>query len=265
LFLSFIKFLKSLLIEIPTIGGWYHLLWIGITLFLILLFVYLKKRKIVVNENLVFGIYGFSSLIFEILKQIMWSVTFNTNGTTTWRYQWYAFPYQFCTTPMYVAILLVFIKNKKVRQYLYSYLAFYTIISAIAVMAYPTTVFVEDLIVDIHTMILHCGSLVISCFVIINKLCDFTIKTYFKGTIVFIIAVIIALILNFVVVKTNINHGELFNMFYISPYFESLLPVFNQLWYDLPYILFLLCYCFTFMLTAFILNRLYHFVDKHFN
>ena len=58
----------------------------------------------------------------------------------------------------------------------------------------------------------------------------------------FLIFLVIAEILNITVYNMNVLNGEEFNMFYISPYFISTLPVFNVLQEKLPFMIYLLLY-----------------------
>ena len=48
----------------------------------------------------------------------------------------------------------------------------------------------------------------------------------------------------------NILNGETFNMFYISPYFISELPVFDTIQKSVPYIVFLSLYVFAITMGA---------------
>ena len=64
-------------------------------------------------------------------------------------------------------------------------------------------------------------------------------KNLIDGFKIFLIFVVIAEILNIAVYNMNILNGEEFNMFYISPYFVSTLPVFNILQESLPFIVYL--------------------------
>jgi hypothetical protein len=52
-------------------------------------------------------------------------------------------------------------------------------------------------------------------------------KTILKAIPVFAVCVTIALVLNEVVYHSGILNGEAFNMFYISPYFDSTLPIYG--------------------------------------
>jgi hypothetical protein len=62
--------------------------------------------------------------------------------------------------------------------------------------------------------------------------------------------VCIALGLNLSIYNSGILNGETFNMFYISPYFISSLPVFDLIQENVPYVLFLIIYVVLLMLGA---------------
>ena len=91
-------------------------------------------------------------------------------------------------------------------------------------------------------MWLHLGSLVVSIYLIMSKEVKLNIKSYFSAIMVFLITIILANILNISIYNSGILNGETFNMFYISPYFASTLPVFDIIYKTIPYPLFLVFY-----------------------
>lgn len=242
MFEKFIYLLQTKMIR-PELFGWFHLLCIFITGLSVFL---LYKRKDKYNEKQlkkVLGVYGFIAFILELLKQVSWSFNYNSlTNTVTWDYQWYAFPFQLCTTPIYVSIICFFMKKNKIRDALLSYLAYVTILGSLATIIYPTSCFVEDILVNIHTMYLHCGSLVLSLYLIFSKEVKLNKESIKSGVYVFICFVFLALIMNIVVYNLNICNNETFNMFYISPYFIGVLPVFDLVQQLVPYPVFLLFY-----------------------
>ena len=123
LFEKILYFLQKEIPE-PTPFGWYHLLCIGIMLlFIVILFIRRKKH----NDKqlkIVLATYGIIVLVLEILKQLTWS--FNYDPVTqliTWDYEWYAFPFQLCTTPVYISLICLFIITALLINY---YVILYT-------------------------------------------------------------------------------------------------------------------------------------------
>ena len=205
-------------------------------------------------------IYGCVALTTEVLKQITWSFNYE-NGIVTWDYQWYAFPFQLCTTPIFISIICAFLTKSKLRDSLLTYMAFFTILGSIATAVYPETCFVKTLLVDIHTMYLHLGSLVVSLYLIKSHEVEIKFKSLLNGYKIFIVFVILAEILNFTIYKSGILLDETFNMFYISPYFESGLPIYNIIQADTHYLVFLLFY----LVTIFIGGLIVFGISKIFN
>ena len=222
--------------------GWFHLLSIFIAFFSIGILCYQKKynqKKL----KIVLGTYGFIALILEILKQLIWAMEYNpTLNLVTWDYDWYSFPFQLCTTPIYVTCLCYFLKKNKLRDYLLSYVAYITILGSIATIIMPDTCFVSDILINIQTMWMHLGSFVVSVYLLISREVKINKKSLQKAIITFIGFVLFANLLNIFVYNLGVLNGETFNMFYISPYFISELPIFNIIQENVPYIIFFIIY-----------------------
>ncbi len=121
-------------------------------------------------------------------------------------------------------------------------MAFVTILGSIATAIYPESCFVRTLLVDIHTMYLHFGSLVVSLYLLISKEVKITFNTFIKGYIIFLLFALSAEILNIIIYNSDILNGETFNMFYISPYFISSLPIFDIIQKNTPFVIYIIIY-----------------------
>lgn len=259
----FEKVILALQVEMerPKPYGWFHILWLVIAI--ILLYV-LYKRKDKFNEKqlkTVIGIYGIVAFILEALKQISWAM--NVDGTSIkWSYSWYSAPFQLCTTPIYVCLICLFLKKGKVRDALFSYMAFFTILGSIATAIRPDDVFVRDILINVHTMWLHIGSLVVSLYLLLCGEVKVNIKNFIYATVTFLVFIAIALVMDIAVFNSGLLNGATFNMFYISPYFISVLPIFDTIQKSVPYILYLLIYIVALTLGALIIFGLAKLVTK---
>lgn len=259
---KFLCFLQSEMNE-PKMYGLYHLTWLFVALILIIYFIYNKKMYNEKNLKRILLIYGALAFILELLKQVIWAFNFDpVTNVVTWKYSWYSAPFQLCSTPIYVSIICLFLKKGKLRDSLLSYIAFITILGSIATAVYPNDVFVRTILVDIHTMYLHIGSLVVSLYLLISGEVKINFKSYFSGYIVFLVFAFIAEILNISIYHSGILDGNTFNMFYISPYFISSLPIFNMIQENVPFILFLLIYLFSIFLGGYILFIISKLISK---
>lgn len=193
-------------------------------------------------------IYSLICILFEIYKQI--SFTFSVvNGKIHADYMWYAFPFQFCSVPMFIALLASVIKNEKIYSACLAFLSTFGLIAGVLVMALPGDVFTDTIGINIQTMIHHGSQITIGLFLLIRARSLKKISAVLGGVVVFLTVITIALILNVTVVHL-IPEGEIFNMFFISPYFDCTLPFYSTLQPKVPYLLFLFFYLFPFITVS---------------
>ena len=141
-------------------------------------------------------------------------------------------------------------------------MAFVTILGSLATFLYPESCFVRTILINIHTMYLHCGSLIVSMYLLITKEVKCNFKNFLNGYYVFLLFALIAEIMNIVIYKCGILNGETFNMFYISPYFISSLPLFDTIQRSVPFMIFLFLYLLAIFLGAFIIYIVFYLINK---
>ncbi len=247
----------------PESYGSFHMMWIILTIVIIFILFLFKKKYNDKQLKIVLGIYGVVAFTLELLKQLIWAFNYDpVLNTVTWSYEWYAAPFQLCTTPIFVSLICLFLKKGKVRDSLLSYMAFVTILGGLVTMIIPDSCFVSDTLVNIHTMWLHCGSFVVSVYLLMSGEVKINKSNLLRAFIVFLVFVFIAQVLNISVYNSGILNGDTFDMFYISPYFISTLPVFNVIQEKLPFVLFILFYIVTIFGGACIIYFIAKFIRK---
>ena len=234
-------------IETPTPYGAFHIVSL-ILLILVCFLIVLNSSKI--SEKIYRKVILFSWItivILELYKQFNFSFSYEENKVV-FDYQWYAFPYQFCSTPLYVLPFIAFAKNDKIYYPCVAYIMTYSLFAGLGVMAYPGTIYVETLLINVQTTIHHGLQVVLGVLtacVYKDKLRD--LSFFVKGIWVFLIALFIALTLNLI---APLITKETFNMFFISPYFECTLPILSSIKPNVWYPLFLLIYTLGFTLVS---------------
>ncbi len=210
----------------PKVFGLYHIICIVIVILGTILLT--KKVKNPNNKTLkvILLISGIIMLLLEIYKQLTFLTEYDEQ-TKTWDYSWYGFPFQFCSTPMYLMLIFVLLKPGKFQEAILCFLATFSIFGGLTVYAYPEQVFTERVGVNIQTMVHHGLQLVIGYYLIASGTVKINFKTLLKGSFVFLVLFLIALLMNIVVYNTGITNGDEFNMFYIGPYYECILPLVN--------------------------------------
>ena len=244
----------DLKMQTPTQFGWFHLLCIALTvLTTFFLCKYYKPtetdpsrpRKLIVWTALIVT-------LFEIYKQI--NYTFNVeNSVINADYQWYAFPFQFCSTPMYVGLLVALFRKGKIHESLCAYLATYSVFAGAAVTAYTGDVFVETIGINIQTMVCHCSMIIVGIYLFYTGYVKLEHKTIIKALPVFSAAVMIACVLNEVAFITGLTNEHYFNMFYVSPHLDPHLPIYSLVQPIVPYPLNLIIYIAGFTAAAYII------------
>ena len=235
----------------PNVFGWYHILWLGITVgATVLLCTRFRNCAPETIRKVVFAVAALVAVL-EIYKQIVFTFSVE-DGTIVADYQWYAFPWQFCSTPMYVGLLTGIFRKGKVHDALFAYLATYSVFAGLCVMIYPGDVFIGMIGINIQTMICHGSMIAIGVWLLATGYVKLEHRTLRKAACVFAGTVAVAMILNEVTWYTNLTGGETFNMFFISPHWEGTLPVYSLVQKVVPYPWCLVIYIAAFTAAAYV-------------
>ena len=178
-------------------------------------------------------------VVLDVYKQITYDwVEFDAAlGEFVWDYSWYSFPFQLCSTPHYVLPFIIWLKDGKVRDAFIGYMCFFSFVGGAAVFFYPETCLTSFIGVNIQTMVHHGMQVVLGVFYAVNQRKKFN-NAYFLRTLpVFVGFLGVAMVLNFAVQHAIWAGGgdDVFNMFYISPYHTSLIPVLDEISSSMPY------------------------------
>lgn len=222
-------------------SSWFH--YVSVILVIIGSIISVTRLKGMEEKKLnkVLIIFSITLLIFELYKQLIFSYQAN------WNYQWYAFPFQFCSTPMYIALAAGLTKNKVIKEAMISFLATFGLFAGAAVMIYPATVFVQTTGINIQTMVHHGGMTILGVGLLANHV-KLKWSSVLKASIVFGSLMAIAMLMNGVF-NAFIQDGT-FNMFFINHKFDNGIPVLMIFQPLVPHVIFLFIYLFGFMLCA---------------
>lgn len=252
------EFLRKLLeimdadMPVPQMYGWFHLMFFGLTILSAVLLSHFFKKSDEKFIKRLLVITSLISIVLEIYKQI--NYTFGYSGPTiTADYQWYAFPFQFCSTPMYIGLVAGLIKKGKLHDALCSYLATFAVFAGFCVMLYPPQVFISTIGINIQTMICHGLMIVVGIYLLASGYVKTQNKTMIGAISVFAVCIIIACVMNEVALLTGLLERETFNMFYISPHCEPSLPVYSLVQQVVPFPWCLVIYITAFSVAAYII------------
>lgn len=195
---------------------------------------------------------GIALLIFEVYKQ----VTFSYHADGTWSFQWYAFPFQFCSTAMYMMFIVGISKSKTMYEYGLAFLASFTMFAGIAVMFYPVTVFVDTIGINIQTMFYHGSMAAVGLALVFSGKVSHSYQTVIKGMIPMTIVILMAVLMNGLFNRYMPDSGT-FNMFFINPAYDSGLVILNDIQPLVSPVMFIVIYFLGISFVSFIVFKIF--------
>ena len=250
----FEKFVLALQVDMntpSTFGAWHlisFLLMIAVTAFLILRYRDADDKTV----RRIFLVFWILIAFLELYKQLVFSMS--SDGTTaTWEYELYSFPFQFCSSPLYVLPFVIFSRDGKVRDAAIAFLCSFSLFAGLAVMIYPGDVFISYIGINIQTMVHHGSQVALGVFLAVHNRRRFDFRFFAHGIPLFAALAAVALLMNISVyhlIAGTAFADHTFNMFFISPYFDCTLPVLSAIQPLVPYPIFLMIYLLGFTLAA---------------
>lgn len=237
----------------PRLYGGFHLMWLVIPLIAAWLLWQLYRRSPRPEQFVRRVVLHTAELVcmLETLHQINYNLTWQDGGLHL-DMQWYAFPFQFCTTPMYAGLLTGVFRKGRVHRALCAYLATYAVFAGLCVMLYPSTIFTGEIITNVQGMVCHASMLTVGIFLYCTGYVPTEHRTMLRAIPVFGVFLLLAMLMNEIAYRAGLMAaGHTFNMFFISPYCEPSLPVYSTVQAHVPYPWCLAVYIGVFTLAAY--------------
>lgn len=252
------SFFTSIAYQMETIPS-YGIFHISYTLigFFICIFLAWKLKNIKEDKAVILlFVIGILLLISEIGKQLFYYFVIEHRS-----YSWGDFPFHLCSIPMYLCIVLPFVKNKAIKNSMYSFMSLYNLLGGAISFAEPSGLFLNYYFLTIHALLWHMILVFVGFFVLLSKRGGQTLSDYIAATKLFLLLSCVAFGLN-----CFVQYGlkEHMNMFFVGPG-NSPLAVFKQFsewfgWYiNTPIYLFAVC------LGAFLVFFIHYYFQKRFD
>lgn len=155
----------------------------------------------------------------EIWKQL--TLTFTVNGGKYW---WWYFPFQLCSIPMYVCLLLPWIRSKRVRMVLFTFLMDTGLLAGIFTFFDTSGLHYTYWPLTVHSYLWHIMLIVIGLAAGLSREGDGSLKGL--GACLLLYAGLCAAAAGINLVFHSF--GEI-NMFFISPYYRTTQAVFRDI------------------------------------
>ena len=239
-----LHFFRTTMVTPKPFGPW-HLTSIALVAALIALLVWRFRHADDKTVRIILFCAWVLMVLGEVYKQFVITYNFAADGTIVKDYMWHIFPYQFCSTPLYVLPWAVFLPDCRVRRACLAFLATFALFGGFVVYCLPGDVFVSLVGVNIQTMLHHGLQIVVGVYLATRYHKKLNLRYFLGGLAVFACLVAVAVVLNVVMhhyLVATAQNTEAFNMFYLSPYYECYMPVLSIIRPLVPYGVFLPIY-----------------------
>lgn len=172
-----------------------------------------------------FRVFLFGLLLFgiEVYKQLI----FLNLAEGIAAYSWYGFPLQFCSIPLFFYPLVPFLKDGKIKQALYSFIALFTFLGGFLVVVVGGSVFTVNVAISVHTMIWHGSMVIVGLYVLVAR------DVVFKWRLLRGAIIVLAILVVFVQGVNSLFHyigNDSFDGFFISPWQSTMnMPVLSDI------------------------------------
>ncbi len=201
--------------ERPAAYGSFHLTFAIAGLTLCVIFAYLLRNiGPKGNRRLLLGV-GIFLTVVEIYKQVFHYYIFG-NGS----YQWWIFPFQLCSVPMYLCILAPLLKPGIVQKGMYNFMMIFNLLGGFMAFVEPSGICHEYWTLTLHAYIWHLLLVFVGLYLGFSGQGGKTLKDYCYAAITFVSLCVVAFCIN--VVFFDVSGGSI-NMFFIGPANSSLI------------------------------------------
>ncbi len=244
--------------EKPPAYGAFHLTFFFVGLAVCFLIAFLLRKTGEKGNRAVLLTCGIFLLLTEVYKQLFYYYVVNVNQHGVCGYQWWIFPFQLCSVPMYLCIIAPLLPKGKVQNAMYNFMLAFNLMSGFISFMEPSGLVHEYWTLTLHAFIWHMSLVFIGLYLGFSRRAALKKSDYKGAVITFTVCCTIAFILNCAL--WNVTGGSM-NNFYIGPanspiiVFKSFCEWFG--WYvNTP--IYIACLCiaaFVFFLPFYLYNK----------
>lgn len=220
--------------EIPKMFGTFHCVSLIICLFTCICFYLLARKRTNKKDFIVITVVISLLIISEIYKQVF---HYSLSG----KYNWGAFPFQLCSVPMYLGIINLFLKEGKVRDAIYRFIAFTGIVGGAAMMIVASHVLGAYVILNIHTMFWHTSLMALGIYLVKARGYGKNIlKETLHPAIILAIVVVMAVFFNFILHEPALKNNVGVSLISLSYYTTNYPLILDSIFKIVPYPIYVL-------------------------
>lgn len=219
--------------EVPPMFGAFHIAAVLVAVIIAAAGALCAKRLSVYGRIRFLAVCGWVLVIMEVYKQLFLYCV--VNGGT---YDWWYFPFQLCSVPVYLCILLPFLcrgadgVRSSAAGPVFTFLAVYTFTGAAAALIIPEDYLRSYVTLTLHGFIWHGILLMISLTILLSRMADLSRRGFARASMLFLVMCAAAVCINIAVeplMAASYAEGLIPHsyaaMFYLNPYHLSPQPL----------------------------------------
>ena len=217
---------------------WFYFVCVAVMLALIALVVYMSIKDAKKTLAVCYIVSAALMWTGEIYKQFVLTFAKDTPS-----YNWYYFPFQFCSVPLYTYVIAAILKKGKIYDAISAFNATFCLFAGLLVIIAPESVVGNTTCFGIvfQSLLHHILMVVTGVAALCAYAKNYDLILYRNSFFIFAITIVIAEILNFLLPAVT---GQKVNMFFIGPYIK--LSFFAPFINAFPYPIFVLLYVLVF-------------------
>lgn len=194
----------------PIAYGTFHLIWLFAGILFSLFMAFLLRKTNEKQNKIVLLSCGIFLAITEIYKQIFY---WNVETIYTGSYRWGILSWQLCSIPMYLCLIIPFLKEGKFKNALYDFLVSYNFLGGFVALLEPSGLLHEWVMMTLHALIWHIMLVFLGFYLVASKRAARSLKDFLLTMPVYYVTALVALILDLSLDK--ISGGQI-NMYFLG-------------------------------------------------
>lgn len=193
----------------PKAYGPFHLIF---TFVGVLLCILLARKLRTVGEKgnrIVLVSVGTFLMLTEVYKQLFYYYYIGDNS-----YQWWIFPFQLCSVPMYLCVIAPLLRPGRVQKGMYHFMTTFNLLGGLMAFIEPSGIIHEYWTLTLHAFIWHMLLIFVGLYLIFSGRFARTMQDYRSASITFLALAALAFVINLIFRKPS---GGTINMFFVGP------------------------------------------------
>jgi len=195
--------------EKPKAYGAFHLIFTFVGLAVCILLAYALRKTGKRGNRIILTSVGVFLLLTELYKQLFYYYHIGEGS-----YQWWIFPFQLCSVPMYLCLIAPWLKEGKVQAAMYHFMTTFNLLGGIMAFAEPSGIIHGYWMLTLHAFVWHMILIFVGLYLIASGRGAKTMKDYLSSVVLFLVLAVIAFAINLLFWDVS---GGTIKMFYVGP------------------------------------------------